>query len=124
MASPPPAAAAVQPSGAPSPGAPAPGGPQRPPANPRIFLPDLSEVPLNKPTTTFGTGYEADVKAEGFMIGKIHARIDRDKEGRCRLVKMGRLGATKVNSQKVETKLLRDNDVIEIGSTKFIFRTE
>ncbi len=124
MAPSPGGAAAAQPS---APAAPAPGalgGLPRPPANPRIFLPDLSEVPINKPTTTFGSGYEADIKAEGFMIGKIHARIDRDKEGRCRFVKMGRLASTKINNQKMETKVLRDNDVIEIGNTKFIFRSE
>jgi len=102
----------------------APGAPGRPPASAKLILPDLSELLLVKPTTTIGSGYEADVRAEGFMVGKVHARIDRDKDGRCRFVKMGRLGSTKINDQSVDAKILRDGDVIEVGKTMLIFRLE
>jgi len=120
----PPAGPAPAVSGTPPRSAPAPAGPPRPTGTPRLILPDLSEYPITKPTVYLGTGYESDIKAEGFMLAKQHARIDKDKEGRCRFVKMGRLGSTKVNQQKVDTKILRDNDVIEIGNSKFIFRVE
>jgi hypothetical protein len=58
------------------------------------------------------------------MVGKLHARIDKDKDGRCRFVKMGRLGSTKINDQSVDAKVLRDGDVIEVGKTMLIFRLE
>jgi len=120
----PPAGPAPAVAGTPPRSAPAPAGPPRPTGTPRLILPDLSEYPITKPTVYLGTGYESDIKTEGFMLAKQHARIDKDKEGRCRFVKMGRLGSTKVNQQKVDTKILRDNDVIEIGNSKFIFRVE
>ena len=108
-----------------APPAPAPAAPAaRPAGAAKLILPDLSEVPLTKPTTTFGSGFEADIRADGFMIAKVHARIDKDKEGRCRFVKMGRMGTTKINNQSVDTKPLRNGDVIEVGKTKYIFRIE
>jgi pSer/pThr/pTyr-binding forkhead associated (FHA) protein len=123
----PPAAVPAAPA-APAPPAPPPTPPAAPAARPvgaaKLILPDLSEVPLTKPTTTFGSGFEADIRADGFMVAKVHARIDKDKDGRCRFVKMGRLGATRVNNQSVDMKPLRNGDVIEIGKTKFIFRIE
>jgi hypothetical protein len=118
----PPAPQAAAPAAPPAP-APA-GAAARPAGAPKLILPDLSEVPLTKPTTTFGSGFEADIRADGFMVAKVHARIDKDREGRCRFVKMGRLGTTKINDQSVDTKPLRNGDVIEIGKTKFIFRIE
>ncbi|HEY7676456.1 MAG TPA: FHA domain-containing protein [Candidatus Methylomirabilis sp.] len=124
----PPAPQADLPAAPALPAAPPPPAPAAPTARPagaaKLVLPDLSEVSLTKPTTTFGSGFEADIRADGFMIAKVHARIDKDKEGRCRFVRMGRLGATKINDQSVETKPLRNGDVIEIGKSKFIFRVE
>ena len=116
------AAAAVRPGLAASPAPAAAAAGARPGGNPKLVLPDLSEIPLTKASIFIGSGFQADVQAQGFMIAKQHVRIDRDKDGRCRFVKMGRLGFTRINNQAVDTKPLRDGDVIEIGRTKFIFR--
>lgn len=113
------------PAAPPAPAAQAPAAPQpRPAGTPKLVLPDLGEAPLTKAMTTIGSGPEADIHADGFMIAKLHARIDKDKESRCRFVKMGRMGFTRINNQNVDMKPLRDGDVIEIGKSKFIFRLE
>lgn len=87
----------------------------------RLVLTDLREVPL-RAITTFGSGPGVDLPVEGFLVGKLHARIVREKEGSYRLIHLAKMASTRVNEAKVDQHLLQDGDVIEIGKQKFIFR--
>lgn len=85
-----------------------------------VVLDDGTDYPLGS-ITTIGKDEAADIKVEGMLMGKRHAVIIRGKEF-FRIIKKGGISAIKVNDEKVDEKILKDNDVIDIGNFKLTFK--
>ncbi|NIT12859.1 MAG: FHA domain-containing protein [Candidatus Dadabacteria bacterium] len=80
------------------------------------------EVMLDKNVFTIGKGQDADVQIRGLFTSEHQAKIVRLEDGTFRIFNMGSfLNPTKVNGRPVTDQLLRDYDVIEAGTSKFIF---
>jgi len=82
---------------------------------------DIKEVNLDKRVTVIGNGAKADIKVKGFFVGKSALLINKKSDAFYISRGDGRSSPT-LNGEKIkgQTKL-RDNDFIEIGSTKMHF---
>jgi len=80
------------------------------------------EVLLDKNIFTIGKGEDADLQIGGLFTSEHQAKIVRLEDGTFRIFNMGNfLNPTKVNGKPVTDQLLHDYDVIEAGTSKFIF---
>ncbi len=80
------------------------------------------EILLDKSVITIGKGDVADIEIKGLFTSEHQAKIVRLEDGTFRIFNMGNfLNPTKVNGKPVTDHLLRDYDVIEAGTSKFIF---
>ncbi|HSG98809.1 MAG TPA: FHA domain-containing protein [candidate division Zixibacteria bacterium] len=81
---------------------------------------EFKEFPIEREVTTIGKAKFTHVKARGFMISGIQAKIV--KEGAVySVVNIGAKGKTKVNGEPVASSLLRNGDLIQVGKTTFRF---
>jgi hypothetical protein len=81
---------------------------------------DFEQFPIDRNVITIGKSSLANVKAKGFMLSGIQAKIVNEPEGFW-LVNLGRKGKTKINGEYVERHLLRNDDIIQIGKTVYRF---
>jgi len=82
---------------------------------------DKEPVILDKPLITIGKESSCDVVARGLLIGRIAAEIHRKTDG-FYLKSVGGKINPKVNYKPVKSEImLKEFDVIEIGSTKMQF---
>jgi len=82
---------------------------------------DIQEVNLDKRVTVIGNGEKADIKVKGFFVGKSALLINRRLDAYYVSRGDGR-SSPKVNGDKIKGQIkLRDNDFIEVGSTKMRF---
>lgn len=78
-------------------------------------------IPLPPRAITLGAGSEVEVFVGGPGVDARHAEIKSD--GRTyQLVDLGSRRGTLVNAEPVADRLLRDEDVIQIGAARYIFR--
>jgi pSer/pThr/pTyr-binding forkhead associated (FHA) protein len=79
-------------------------------------------VRLRSTLTKIGKDASSDILIKGFTIGKTAATIERTREGYV-FSYAGGLAKPRVNDQKVtnEPVLLKESDIIDIGSAKFQF---
>ncbi len=73
-------------------------------------------------TTTIGRSSRSDVVIDNDGISEVHAKIT--KEGKVyKIIDIGSLNGTFVNSKKIAApKVLNDNDELQFGDLKFIFK--
>ncbi len=90
----------------------------------RLVVPGRDPVPLGKEPVTIGSGKDATVQVPGVLVKPIHARITREPDGRFLLAHLGGLGPTKVNGARVTEFLLRDGDVITVGTVEVTLHLE
>ena len=92
----------------------------------RGFLKYLSggegHVRLRSKQTKIGKDASSDIIVKGLTTGKTAATVDRTREGYV-LSYVGGLAKPRVNDQKVtnEPVILKESDIIDIGSAKFQF---
>jgi pSer/pThr/pTyr-binding forkhead associated (FHA) protein len=81
---------------------------------------DFSEFRLDRDVTTIGKAKFVHVKAKGFFLSGIQAKIV--KENNCySLVNLGRAGKVMVNGEPVNRCVLKNSDIISVGKTIFKF---
>lgn len=81
---------------------------------------EFKEFLLEREVTTIGKAQFVHIKARGFFLSGIQAKIV--KEGAVySIVSIGRKGKTRVNGEAVETCLLRNGDLIQVGKSTFRF---
>jgi pSer/pThr/pTyr-binding forkhead associated (FHA) protein len=81
---------------------------------------DVSEFRVEREVTTIGKAKFVHVRARGFMLSGIQAKIV--KEGNAYfLVNLGRKGKTKINGEQVKRVQLKNSDIIQVGKTSFRF---
>lgn len=84
---------------------------------------DISQYRLDREVTTVGKAKFVHIRARGFMISGIQAKIVKDGE-QYTLVNLGRKGKTKVNGEPAEQALLKNGDIIQVGKSTFRFVEE
>lgn len=81
---------------------------------------DRKEYPLDKEVITLGKGSFVNVRARGFFLPKLQAKITKENEEYV-LVSLGRKGMTQVNGEEVQRHRLKNDDLIQIGKSVFRF---
>ena len=72
--------------------------------------------------TTIGRSSRSDVVIDSEEISEIHAKIIKDGKV-FKIIDIGSLNGTLVNSKKITApKVLNDNDELQFGNLKFIFK--
>jgi len=80
---------------------------------------EIGEFRLIRPVTTLGRADFADVKAKGFFLSGLQAKIIREPDG-FYLVNLGRRGKTRLNGEAVSDKQsLKNDDLIQVGKSVF-----
>jgi pSer/pThr/pTyr-binding forkhead associated (FHA) protein len=81
---------------------------------------DFEQFPIERNVVTIGKSSLANVKARGFFLSGIQAKIVNESEGFW-LVNLGKKGKTKINGETVERYLLKNDDIIQVGKTVYRF---
>jgi pSer/pThr/pTyr-binding forkhead associated (FHA) protein len=81
---------------------------------------DFAEYRLDREVTTIGKAKFVHIKAKGFFISGIQAKIIQEGNTSC-IVNLGKRGKTLVNGEPVERAVLKNGDLISIGKSTFKF---
>ena len=81
---------------------------------------EFSEVRLDRDVTTIGKAKFVHVRAKGFLLSGIQAKITRLPDG-FSLANIGKSGKTRVNGEVVEETMLKNGDLISVGKSTFKF---
>ncbi|MCJ7458000.1 MAG: FHA domain-containing protein [candidate division Zixibacteria bacterium] len=81
---------------------------------------DRKECPLDKEVITLGKGTFVNIRARGFFLPKLQAKIVKENDEYL-LVSLGRKGMTQVNGEEVQRHRLKNDDLIQIGKSVFRF---
>jgi pSer/pThr/pTyr-binding forkhead associated (FHA) protein len=81
---------------------------------------DVAEFRIEREVSTIGRAKFVHVRARGFMLSGIQAKIVREGEVYF-LVNLGRKGKTKVNGEDVTRVQLKNSDLIQVGKSTFRF---
>jgi len=92
----------------------------RPRLIPDNSLPGTPEIHLEKPEVTIGRSRQNDFYLEDPSVSRFHAKIRITPDGYV-IEDNGSLHGTQVNGQQVTSRLLNDNDLIDVGTYRFRF---
>ncbi len=81
---------------------------------------DFSEFKLDREVTTIGKAKFVHVKAQGFFLSGIQAKIVQENGGYS-LANLGRSGKTKVNGEPVNRCVLKNGDIVTVGKSTYKF---
>ncbi|MCK4574562.1 MAG: FHA domain-containing protein [candidate division Zixibacteria bacterium] len=81
---------------------------------------EFSEYKIDRDVTTIGKAKFVHVKAKGFWLSGIQAKITRENNSYS-LLNLGKKGKTKVNGEDVSQIMLKNGDLITVGKTTFKF---
>ncbi len=80
----------------------------------------FAEYRLDREVTTIGKAKFVHVRAKGFFISGIQAKIVKENEGYY-LANLGRSGKTKLNGEVVDRSMLKNGDLIQVGKSTYKF---
>ncbi len=81
---------------------------------------DFSEYRLDRDVTTIGKAKFVHVRAKGFFLSGIQAKISKEN-GEFALVNLGKRGKTKVNGEAIDRVILKNGDLITVGKSTYKF---
>jgi pSer/pThr/pTyr-binding forkhead associated (FHA) protein len=81
---------------------------------------EVAEFRIDREVTTIGKAKFVHVRARGFMLSGIQAKIVKEGENYF-LVNLGRKGKTKVNGDIVDKVQLKNSDIIQVGKSTYRF---
>jgi pSer/pThr/pTyr-binding forkhead associated (FHA) protein len=81
---------------------------------------DEDRYPLAHAVMTIGKSKLANIKAKGWLVSGVQAKIVQDGTDYW-VVNLGRKGRTCVNGESVERYMLKNDDLVQIGKTVFRF---
>lgn len=81
---------------------------------------EFAEYRLDREVTTIGKAKFVHVKAKGFLLSGIQAKLVKDAEG-FSLINLGKRGKTKINGETVDQTLVKNGDLITVGKSTFKF---
>jgi len=81
---------------------------------------DFAEYRLDREVTTIGKAKFVHVKAKGFLLSGIQAKVVKEQGG-FSITNLGKRGKTKVNGEVVDQCFLKNGDFISVGKSTFKF---
>lgn len=81
---------------------------------------EVSEFKIEREVTTIGKAKFVHVRARGFMISGIQAKIVKEGEHYF-LINLGRRGKTRINGEPADRVKLKNSDIIQVGKSSFRF---
>ncbi len=81
---------------------------------------EFAEYRLDREVTTVGKAKFVHVKAKGFFLAGIQAKIVNENHS-FSLINLGKMGKVKVNGESTNRCLLKNGDIITVGKTTFKF---
>jgi pSer/pThr/pTyr-binding forkhead associated (FHA) protein len=81
---------------------------------------EFSEFKLDREVTTIGSAKFVHVRAKGFFVSGIQAKIVQENNAYT-IVNLGRSGKTHVNGEPVERMNLKNGDIVSVGKSIFKF---
>lgn len=81
---------------------------------------EFAEYKLDREVTTLGKAKFVHVRAKGFMLSGIQAKISKEPEGYA-LTNLGKKGKTKLNGEAVDRAWLKNGDLLSVGKSTFKF---
>lgn len=82
---------------------------------------EFSEFRVDRDVLTFGKAKFVNVKAKGFWMSGLQAKLVKNPDGHYSLVNIGKAGKTFVNGEPIENEVLRNGDLITVGKSTFKF---
>lgn len=81
---------------------------------------NFAEYRLDREVTTIGKAKFVHVKAKGFMLSGIQAKIVKE-DGCFSIINLGKKGKTRVNGEPIERHVLKNGDLITVGKSTYKF---
>lgn len=81
-----------------------------------------SHFVLNQPVMTAGRHPDSDIYLDDITVSRRHAEF-RTENGEFRVVDLGSLNGTYRNREPVDSAVLADGDVLQVGNFRLVFRT-
>lgn len=81
---------------------------------------DFLEFKLDREVTTIGKAKFVHVRARGFLVSGIQAKIVNEN-GCFALINLGRNGKTRINGEPVSRAVIKNGDLVQIGKSTFKF---
>lgn len=81
---------------------------------------EFAEYKLDREVTTLGKAKFVHVRAKGFMLSGIQAKISKEPEGYA-LMNLGKKGKTRLNGEPVDRAWLKNGDLVTVGKSTFKF---
>jgi pSer/pThr/pTyr-binding forkhead associated (FHA) protein len=81
---------------------------------------DFAEYRLDREVTTIGKAKFVHIKAKGFMVAGIQAKVVRENDGYY-FVNLGKSGKTRINGEPTDRCVLKNGDLISVGKSTFKF---
>ena len=78
----------------------------------------FAEYKLDREVTTIGKAKFVHVKAKGFMLAGIQAKIVKENDGHY-FVNLGKAGRCRINGEPTDRCALKNGDIITVGKTTF-----
>lgn len=82
---------------------------------------EFSEFRVDRDVLTFGKAKFVNVKAKGFWMSGLQAKLVKNPDGHYSLVNIGKSGKTLLNGEPIENEVLRNGDLITVGKSTFKF---
>ena len=81
---------------------------------------EFAEYKLDREVTTLGKAKFVHVRAKGFILSGIQAKISKEPEGYS-LTNLGKKGKTRLNGEPVDRAWLKNGDLVTVGKSTFKF---
>ncbi len=81
---------------------------------------EQDQYPLAHNVITIGKSKLANIKAKGWFLSGIQAKVVKDGDDFW-IVNLGRKGMSKVNGEDVDNYMLKNDDILQVGKTTFRF---
>lgn len=81
---------------------------------------DFDQYPISRNVVTIGKSSLANIKAKGFFISGIQAKVVKEEESFW-IVNLGKKGKTKINGEEIDRYMLKNDDIIQVGKTVYRF---
>ena len=81
---------------------------------------EFDQFAINRNVITIGKSSLANVKAKGFFLSGIQAKIVLEEDGFW-IVNLGKKGKTKINGEEIDRYMLRNDDIIQVGKSVYRF---
>ena len=91
----------------------------------KVFTNDEERtVFLGDEPIVFGRGDDVDVLLKDVKVSREHCVIEKDRQGRWRVLDLQSGNGTRVNGEPIQSHLLDPEDVVEVGDAKVLFAAE